>query len=188
MKPEIEEILAKKVSESSIVMAINRLSGRIKPQFTFKNIFKTPPDLIFRTNLVEVIFANSNGIIKKYPKLLKFEELGTKYFFAVTKGVFDTTFILSKDLEKKLEDILKDERVIAKYPNLSSITIRLPKSAIQTPGVFYFFLKSLAWEGVNIIEIVSAHLELTIVLEQKEAQKAFTILQSLFSKENKEII
>jgi aspartokinase len=53
---------------------------------------------------------------------------------------------------------------------------------LNTPGIYYFFLKSLAWEGVNIIEIISVEDEVTLVLEDKDAQNAYTILQSLFSK------
>ncbi len=183
IKPEIEQILDKKVSYPSVVMALNRLSSQIKPKYVVSNIFKSPPDMIVHSNLIEITVAHSQSLIEKYPSLLKLSKANDKHFFTITDGVFDTTIIISKSLKNEVKKALKDEKIVSEFENLSSITIRLPKEAITTPGIFYFFLKSLAWEGINIIEIVSAYLELTIVLSEKDTNKAFAILQSLFSKE-----
>lgn len=180
MKPELEEMLKKKISDTAILMALNRLAPTIKPKYVYKNIFKNPPDMIVRSNLIEITVAHSNTLIEKYPTLLKMSDVKDKYFFTITQGVFETTIVASRDLKNKIKDILKQETIAAEFTNLSSITIKLPKEAISTPGIFYFFLKSLAWEGVNIIEIVSSYLELTLILPEKETNRAFAILQSLF--------
>ena len=181
IKPELEQMLEKKVSYPAVVMALNRLSTQIKPKYVQSNIFKTPPDMIVRSNLVEITVAHSESLIEKYPMLLKLSDTKGKYFFTITEGVFETTIIASLNLKDKIKDALKDEKIVAEFSNLSSITIRLPKEAIMTPGIFYFFLKSLAWEGVNIIEIVSAYLEFTLILPEKDTNRAFAILQSLFA-------
>ena len=39
IKPEIEEMLTKEISISSIIMALIRLQKNIKPQSKYKNIF-----------------------------------------------------------------------------------------------------------------------------------------------------
>lgn len=183
IKPELEQILEKKVSYPAVVMALNRLSMQIKPKYVSNTIFKTPPDMIVRSNLIEVCVSNTNNLIEKYPLLLKLSQTNEKHFFTITQGVFETTIIASKDLHSTIRDLLKGEAIAAEFTNLSSITIRLPKEAILTPGIFYFFLKSLAWEGINIIEIVSAYLEFTIILPEKETNRAFSILQSLFDQD-----
>jgi len=180
MKPELEEMLAKKVSDTAIFMALNRLATTIKPKYIFKNIFKAPPDMIVRSNLIGFTVAHSEKLAEKYPSLLKLSDTNDKYFFTITQGVFDTTIIASKDLNNGIKEVLKNEIIVADFTNLSSITIKLPKEAISTPGIFYFFLKSLAWEGVNIVEIVSSYLEFTLILPEKETNRAFSILQSLF--------
>lgn len=180
IKPELEQMIQKKVSNPALIMALNRMSNTLTKPPVFKNVFKTPPDMIFRSNLIEITVANSQTLIEKFPKLLHLSDNNAKYFFTLTKGNFETTIIASRDLEGKINTLLKEETILSHFENLSSITIRLPKQAIQTPAIFYFFLKSLAWEEVNIIEIVSAYLELTIILEEKEVNKAFAILKSLF--------
>lgn len=132
-----------------------------------------------RSNLFEITVLNSETSTERFLELLKLRR-EIKYFFTITEGVFETTIIASTDLKSKVKEILKGETIVFELDNLSSITIRLPKDAIKTPGTFYFFLKSLAWEGVNIIEVVSTYLEFSIIFEEKDVNRAFTILRSLF--------
>lgn len=117
IKPEIEEMLIKKVSTSAIIMALNRMSEEIKPKYFTGNIFKTPPQIVVHS-----------------------------------------------DADK------------------ASITISVPKEAIKTPGVLYFFIKSLAWEGINILGIQTSPTEITMNFEKKDINRAFGIIQSLFTK------
>src|SRR3989344_4274286 len=180
IKPELEEMLVKKTSNSAIIMAIRRIMKDLKPRFTYKNIFKSTPDMITRSNLTEINIANSKYLFEKYPDLIRVFKSQAESFFTITEGVFETTIILSRDLYPNIKKLLKEESIVDEFHDLCSITIRLPKEAIFNPGVFYFFLKSLAWEGVNIIEVVSAYRELTLILERKDTNKAFSIVQSLF--------
>lgn len=181
IKPELEQLLEKKVSYPAVVMALNRLSTQIKPKYVSNSIFKNPPDMIMRSNLIEICVSNSNNLVEKYPSLLKLSQTNEKHFLAITQGIFDTTIVASKDLSSTIKNLIKQESIEAEFTNLSSITIKLPKEAISTPGIFYFFLKSLAWEGVNIVEIISSYLEFTLILPEKETNRTFSILQSLFA-------
>lgn len=180
MKPEIEEMLVKKVNESSIIMALNRLQKKLQPGFKHYNIFKVPPTIIVRSNLAGLNIANFQGLNKRYEKILNFND-EKKYNIIFTKGVSESTLFVSNEIYGDIKKILNEEQIISEFNKLSSITIQLPKESTNTPGVLYFLLKSLAWEGVNIIEIISTSLELTIIFEDREVNKAFSILKSLFS-------
>jgi len=180
IQPELEEMLIKKTSKSAIIMAIRRVAKDLKPRIKSKNIFKTPPDMITRSNLVEINMTNSKTLIDKFPQLLKLSKSQTESFFTITKGVFETTIIASSSLYKETKKCLKEEAIVDKFHDLCSITIRLPKEAAFTPGIFYFFLKSLAWEGINIIEMVSTYHEFTLIVDRKDTNQALSILQSLF--------
>lgn len=177
IQPELEEMLVKKISKSAIIMAINRLSQTPKSGLRYKNIFKDPPDMITRSNLIGINIANSKNLANVYVEVSKVK---TEYFFTLTEGIFETSIFLSRSLYADVKKYLKDETIITQLNDLSAITIRLPKEAIFTPGIFYFFLKSLAWEEINIVEIVSTYREFTLILERKDTNKAFSILQSLF--------
>lgn len=118
IKPEIEEMLVKRVSNSAIIMALKRMSKDIKPKYFAGNIFKTPPLITVKSNL-------DSG-------------------------------------------------------KLSSVTIELPDNAIKTPGVLYFFVKSLAWEGINIVSVNTTEKEINLIFEKKDINRAFNIIQALF--------
>ena len=183
IKQELEQMLLKPVSEASIIMALRRLEQELQPKWQPLKIFQNPPDMIVRSNLFEITVANSDTLTASYQKLFTKHKENKTSFFTMTEGLIETTFIASIDLKFAFDEILKDQTIVATLEKLSAISIRLPEESITTSGVYYFFLKSLAWEGINIIEVVSTYLEFTIVLEEKLVHQAFPILQSLFSKD-----
>ncbi|MBI2028258.1 MAG: hypothetical protein HYT07_01485 [Candidatus Levybacteria bacterium] len=181
IKPELEEMLIKKTSKSAIIMAINRLLETPKPSFSYKNIFKDSPEMIMRSNLMIININHSKNLINKYANQLELSGLKREYFFSLTEGALETTIVASRNLYTDIKKRLKDKTIVSEFHGLSLITIRLPTEATFTPGIFYFFLKSLAWEGVNIIEIISTISEFTLVFEDKDANNAFSIIRSLFN-------
>jgi len=180
IRPELEEMLVKDVSESSIIMALKRLEPYFQPKYMHTNVFQHSPEMIVRSNLIELTVANSEDMTKKLPHIMSAYTNQQKYFFTLTEGVSETTIIASHDLLEKIKALINGEKVLETFTNLSSITIRLPKEVLNSPGIFYFFLKSLAWEGISIVEIVSTYSEFTIILGDKEVNKAFAILKSFF--------
>lgn len=180
IKPEVEKMLMKSVSDASLIMAIKRISEEVKPKFAPLTIFEGVPEMIVRSNLVEFTLKNDVSLRKKYKDLAQFSSDEHHYFFTLTEGVFETTIIVSRYLEDNVKHIIAGQHILSKVENLSSITIRLPKENVATPGVYYFFLKSLAWEGINIVEIVSTPMEVSLILEDKDINTAFGILKGLF--------
>jgi hypothetical protein len=61
---------------------------------------------------------------------------------------------------------------------LSSITILLTKETVNIPGVYYSILKLLAWNEINVIDVISTYSELTIILSNNDIDKAFSILKN----------
>lgn len=181
IKPEVERRLLKDVQEGAILMALRRLSKKFKPTNTLKKVIHSNNDLIVRSNLIELVIPNTEFTIDMHKDLIKLAEQEEQYFMTITEGVFKTTIIASSDLHNQIQKILPEDKIISQLINLSSITIHLPTSNIYVPGLYYFFLKSLAWEGINVIEVVSSYTELTIVLENKDVDRAFSVLKKSFS-------
>ena len=178
IKPEIEQMLIKKVSNASIVMALNRLESEFKPKYQPVNIFRTAPEIAVRSNLVFFLLANNeiSGL-----SLLLSRDATSRSFYLKNQGVYETSFILSQDLfgQYKATIDAKNPKVI--LANVSALTIFIPEEALQNSGIYYFFLKSLSWEGINILETVSTVHEFTLIIEEKEVERAFAIIKSLFA-------
>lgn len=179
-KPEIEEKLVKEVQTGAIIMALSRLEEKL--QKTLPQTVLPPKnfgDLTVRSNLVELSFTNSPTLIDKQRELLLAVNKTPGAFLNSTHGSFETTLILSSNLQTQAQKIFDGECLNSKFTKLSSITIILPKKNVYQPGVYYQILKALAWEGINIIEIVSNTSDLTIILENNLVDKAFTVLKNL---------
>lgn len=183
IKPEVEKQLLKEVKTGAILMALRRFSNKIKPKMAIKKILGSNPNLTVRSNLVEFVIANSNFLINKHRALLELDKGGHKYFMTITEGVFETTIIAGYELYDKIKALFSKKQTISVLKNLSSITVHLPVENVYTPGLYYFFLKVLAWKGINVIEVVSTYTEITIVLESKEIDMAFSLLKKALERD-----
>lgn len=180
IKPKVEKGVMKEVQEGAILMALNRLSQKIHPQRKSQKLFDGPPDLLLRSNLIEITFANSESLISRQKTLLDRVKTRQNYFLTITQGIFETTVIASKELRQQILKIYKDEKIISCFDNLSSLNVRLPKNNPLIPGIYSYILKSLAWEGISVIEVVSTCHEFTIVLRDEDIDSAFSIIKHLF--------
>lgn len=179
MKQEVESLVFKKVTTGSIIMAINRLQSSFSSGYKQITIFKEAPDMIVRSNLTLIYVKNSSNLLQKLSTIEKTgQNFQKKALF--TYGRVETLILTNKINLEGIKKTLKSEETIQTFPNVSSITIHLPQDAVVNPGIFYFFIKSLAWEGINILDILSTHSELTLIFKPEDINSAFGILQSLF--------
>jgi len=181
IKRQVENEVMKEIQIGAIVMALNRLSKRIQVKTTEgKKLFGSAPDLMVRSNLVEITFVNSEFLLQKQRFLLERIDDSRNYFLTFTQGIFETTIIAGKELKPDIIALFKDERIISQFDNLSAITVLLPPRTALIPGAYDFILKSLAWESINIIEVVSTFNEFTMILNSIESDRAFSIINRLF--------
>ena len=180
IKPQLEKKLYKGTTEGAIVMALKRISEKLSKTNLQKKTVNLS-DLTVRSNLFEYTFSNSVALSNKISKLFNISAGKKESSCTFSEGIRETTFVVSSDLIKEVENIIINETLVAKFQNLSSITIRLPKEVVYIPGVYYQILKMLAWENVNVIEVLSAYTELTIVVRNQDIDKAFSVLKHLNS-------
>lgn len=178
VKPQIEKRLFKKIKIGAIVMALKRIETRLSKKDPIQSKINLT-DLTVRSNLSEYTFLNSETLPKQTSELFDSIQNNRDVFCTLSEGVRETTFIINSILKKNIEDLFKNETVVAKFYHLSSITIRLPKEASYTPGLYYQILKTLAWEDINVIEVLSTYTELTVVVEDIKVDQAFSALKKL---------
>jgi len=181
IKPEIDEELHKDVQIGAIVMALKRLSPKFDPNLKIKvkKVINKLGDITVRSKITYFTFENSDSIIEKQAELLKKLKGKKDIFFAFSQGVYETTIILSDSEHSDVDLIFKNETVIQETRGLSSITIKLPSENADVSGIYYFILKKIAWEGINILDIISTMHEFTIIVDDNSIDRAFTILKNL---------
>jgi len=163
MKGDIEKKVYKSIQTGAIIMALKRYAAKIKRVRKKTWVFKQMPDMIVRSNLMEITYANSDSFIKKRDHFFEKMRNEQKYFLIITQGVFETTLIVSKDLQPSIEKSFKDEK------------------HVDTPGVYGHILKTLEWEGINVVEVASTYTEFTIILNDYEIDRAFSSLKKVLT-------
>lgn len=181
IKPEIEETLGKEVKEGAIVMAIKRMSPGLYHRLNLKitNIIGELGDFLVRSNLEDYTFENTESLRQKQADLVQLVNSDSDVFYTICRGVTETTIIASSSISNKISNLLINERLKSHTMDLASITVKLPAVNSEVYGVYYYILKHLAWEGLNIVEVVSTANEFTIIVKQDHVDKAFKVLMQL---------
>lgn len=161
IKPEIEEMLIKEVSISSVIMSLKRLTGKNLPNTPYQQIFKTPPEITVKTNL---------GL------LISEEKLGPDKSFEYVTSTSGSSIILGK--RDELASLKTDKSQLI-YP-VASISIPVPSEAKGIPGIYYFFIKSLAWERINILQFFTGLNEICVVVDENNLQRSLEVIRGLF--------
>ncbi len=179
--PEVEKSLQKKVKEGAVIMAINRLAPNyyFKINIGLKDFVTNLGDFTVRSDLMDYTYLNTDSLRKKQLILLKQLEDQPGVFYTFSQGINETTIIISVSQETLMDELFKTEQLVNKKTDLSTITMKLPTENTEISGFYYFILKNLAWEGINIMEVISTTNEFTIVVKDEEVQNAFNILMNL---------
>ena len=181
LRPEIERNLKKEVNEGAIVMAIKRMPPGYYHQLDLKikNVMGEIGDILVRSNLTNFTFENSETLKEKQLELVNILNKENDSFFAITRGITETTLIVNDGHIETIEKLFKKEKITSNTKNLASVTVKLPSINIELHGVYYYILKHLAWDGINITEIISTSNEFTTVVSQSDIDRAFSILMRL---------
>lgn len=181
LNPDIARITGKEISDSAIIMAIKRMppGTNQKIERRIKNFMGELGDLIVRSNLVKCTFNNYVGISQDQAKFLTQIKDISDNFYTVSRGVAETTIITNEQFKQQITTIFNQSHLISESADLSSITMKLPPVNSEISGVYYYLLKKLAWEGINLAEVISTTNEFTIVVDTKIVSKAFSVLMDL---------
>lgn len=181
IKPEIEEITKKEIKEGAVIMAIKRMSPGYyhRINLKIKNFMGTLGDFLVRSDLEDFTFENSETLILSQAELMKALNDDKDAFYTYCRGVNESTVITSTSVTNKLRQIFKNEKLKSHSADLASITIKLPIVNTEISGIYYYILKHLAWEGINIVEVVSTANEFTVVVKSDDIDSAFSVLMQL---------
>ncbi|HDR67845.1 MAG TPA: aspartate kinase [Bacteroidaceae bacterium] len=181
IKPDLESILFKDLSEGAVVMALKRFAEKMdKTEKTSLNRKNIVGDLIVRSSLSEFTFRISDTTTEKQRALLKETNKERGQFVTITRGIDQLTIIISTSSSNLVQQIFKKEQLIQQIDDLASVTCKLYDYVIFIPGIFYTILKLLAWENINVIEVVSTFTEFTIILKRDKVDQSFSILMKYF--------
>ncbi|GIM53696.1 aspartate kinase [Capnocytophaga cynodegmi] len=171
----------REVRNGAIVMALKRLSTDMEFRSTHRivKVLKNIGEIIVRSNLTDYTFLVSETILNSQAELLKKIQNSKDIFYTTSRGVNETSLIVSNSIEATVEDVFRNEKRLHKFTNLGSISVKLPEENVSVPGIYYFIFQRLAWEGVSMNEVISTANEFTIIVPEYQVDVAFKVIKDL---------
>jgi hypothetical protein len=179
LRAQIEAELGKEVDEGAIVMALSRLRDKMGER---REKQQASPvwgqiQLSLREGAVEIDLLRGPKTEGATHRLRALMDGSPDDIFNIVSGQYEVTLIASAKYEKRFLDALKGEKVIHTERDLSFLYLRFPQEILYTPGFYTRVLSELAWEDINVFELVSTLNELILVLKSKDAARAYDLLR-----------
>ena len=178
---EVQKAYGKEVKSSAIVMALRRYGEELKGRAMKEVHGNVEYGIVMKTNIFDVNLVRRDSFISKLGVL--YDQISTEKgdFLNITLGSHEVSLAVSEKYRNLVNELAKDEEVLNKMDDLVALSLVFTGDFLQTPGIVYEAVRRLAWEQINVIEIVSTMNELTFVIKREHSMKAFDVLQSFLS-------
>ncbi|MBI3334482.1 hypothetical protein HYZ97_03265 [Candidatus Pacearchaeota archaeon] len=177
--PRLKRELRVTPTFSAVNMALRRYGEKAKTRFAEKVLFDERCAITLQTDLIEIVLYKEEhvqGYIRELHAKVKIREGG---ILTITQGFHEIMVITNRRYEKEVLALIPSKYIKKFVKNLSSVTITLPEEGIHGIGLFYTATRSLNWENINIIDIVSTLTEMTFIIKKEDSTKALESLQDL---------
>ena len=183
IQPKIEKELDKKIKLPAIVMALRRYSDEISEHRKKISKFEYKGEILMKTNLCDFTIVKTPALLTKLKviqNLVNFERGDT---LNVIIGNNEVSIVINERYIDRLIKFLSGEKILNKEHGLVALALIFTSDDfIHTPGVVFNTVRKLAWENINIYEIVSTMTELTFILSKNDSMKAYNVLQEIVEK------
>src|SRR3989338_3467384 len=183
MLPKIEKELGKKIRHAAVVMALRRHADEISEHSKKTKQFDLAGEMLMKTNICDFTIVKTPSLLAKLKQiqtLVNFERGDT---LNVILGNNEVSVVINERHIQKLSQFLSGEKILNKEQGLVALTIIFTRDDfLHTPGIIFNVIRKLAWENINIYEIVSTMTELAFILSKKDSMKAYDVLQELVKK------
>ncbi len=179
LSPRLSADLGREVEEGAIVMALSRLRDKMGARRSEQqaNPLWGQIQLSLREGAVEIDLRKGQRTEEATHRLRALLDGSPDDIFNIVSGQYEITLITSVKYEKKFLHALKGENVIHVERDLSFLYLRFPAEILYLPGFYERVLSELAWENINVFELVSTLNELILVLKAKDAARAYDLLR-----------
>jgi len=178
IKPDIEKELNKKVKHNAIVMALRRYEEKLETKKE-KMAFNYFRETLLRTDICYIVIEESETTVRTIQRL--YDEINFKHggIFNLTQGNYEISIITNQRYKDKFLEFLKDENILKVVDNLVVISLTYSKDFSATPGLLYNVSRFIAWENINIYNVINTPKELAFIISKKDAMRCYNTLERM---------
>ena len=183
IQPKVEALYGESVNTAAVVMAIRRYADELKEAEKGAVKGRIDYEIQMKTNIYDVNFSRDDSFIPRLSELYDIVRPDQGDFLNITLGSHEITLAVSENHRETVDELTKGQRIVHRYSDLVALTIVFHGDFLQTPGILYLAVRKLAWENINIIEIVSTMNVLTFVIRREDSHKAYEALEAFLDEE-----
>ncbi len=178
LKKAVEEVLEREVSVEAVKAAVVRYARRLREEgggSEVKGLLKVlaASSLELRTDIVVATVR-----LTALPRLAAQvgEAMNSSRLLLLLQATNTVTVIGDREAVEKVIGVLEEDEVIEVQEGQAVIVVRSPREVVDTPGFMAYVTGLLASNGINISQVESVYTDTVIVLEHRDALRAFTLL------------
>lgn len=178
LRGEIEQQAGKQVTQSSIVMALRRYAEEVKTLRRSLTSRSMNYEIAMKTHIFDINLVKDEHLLGLLHHVYEMVSIQRGDFLNISVGSNEVSIAVSQKYRLNLLDLFREAEIIHAKEDLVAVTVLFTGDFIHTPGVVYEAVRRLAWENINMYEIISTTSELTFVVDMEHSLKAFESLQS----------
>jgi len=179
LKPEIEKEVGREVDHFAIVTALRRYAEKLTKKFNGVHFDTRHSEVNLKTHIIDINVLKTPDIfdkLKRFYDLINFEKGDILH---IIYGRTHVAIVTNERYKEKVLNLLQHQKIKKIEEDLVALSFTVGKERIEEPGVLFKLTRSLAWEDINIIEIISVDLEVTFIVGKNEAYKGLNALEKL---------
>lgn len=176
IQSKIEKETWKPVKVGTITVALSRLMNdtSFNSQLLEIKPFVHISDISIRSPLCILSFEKTDSVQKSVARIFESKNhLKEHAFFTVTQGVHEITLIFPDVISEQILKFFK-EKPKSYLRGVAGITTRFSEQYLTTPNTIHSLLAVLAVERINVLEVVSTHTELAIIVIEDDVEKTLS--------------
>jgi aspartokinase len=181
LREKIQFKIGESVSLDAVINAIRRypIKKERRPEKAEKLIKKIKISTKNKiANLALVNDSEVHNLLEKVISLINFEKGETLRIIVAVQSI---KVIMDEENLDKILGVFSESKVISHARNLAELIVTFPEEAEGTPGIASKITTEFALNGINIIELMSSIPELILIVDEKDARKAYEALEELSS-------
>ena len=182
LKPDIEAELNKEVAHYAIVAAIRRYSEKMNYRFQDIKFDTNTSEVNLKTNVMDINVLRAHSLFDKLKRIYDIIKFEKGDILHIIYGKNSVNIVTNERYKEHICEFLQGEQIMNIEENLVSLSFTIDKALVDRAGVLFQIVRNFAWEDINIIEVISIDLEITFIVDEKDAVRGYKALERLIIK------
>lgn len=184
--PEIQKHVGRnEININAVIMAVKRYGDSVGGAELSDSVRKVVSEcsIFIKNDLMGLTVRKSKRIYDIVLDLQNTVDYLRGDVLYVLQSASEIEIVTERKTAKELLKRLGPSDILHKENALALIGIKKPERSLEIPGIIYYFSGFLAMNGVSLIDVAILFMEINFVVHEKDAARAYTILDNVVKAE-----